>query len=143
MSSWVGLLFPPFQLEESLAPQSADPNGYWKACILDRTKCNASQIQAFQGIFLSCSVFFSHCFELVLRLLDYKKKLICLYNVLFCLFIQQAGFRNQMLSAIKDFLVLNQSGLYINSHFIHCLTEDQGTWFSDNSPVLEGKVQIY
>lgn len=86
-----------WQLEESLAPQSADPNGYWKACILDRTKCNASQIQAFQG------------------------------------------FRNQMLNAIKDFLALNQSGLYINSHFIHCLTQDQGTWFSDNSPVLEGK----
>ncbi|KAJ8620375.1 hypothetical protein MRB53_028904 [Persea americana] len=47
--------------------------------------------------------------------------------------------QESMLNAIKDFLVLNQSGLYINSHFIHCLTEDQGIWFSDNSPVLEGK----
>ncbi|KAM0832477.1 hypothetical protein ACQ4PT_064880 [Festuca glaucescens] len=67
-----------WQIEESLAPNKADPSGAWRACKFNRSACNASQIKFLQdfreqmvasvksfsgsksnGIFInSC---FSHC----------------------------------------------------------------------------------
>ncbi|XP_042400599.1 pectin acetylesterase 2-like [Zingiber officinale] len=38
-----------WQLQESLAPKNADPQGYWKDCKFNHSKCNASQIQFLQG----------------------------------------------------------------------------------------------
>ncbi|XP_010544917.1 PREDICTED: pectin acetylesterase 3 [Tarenaya hassleriana] len=37
-----------WQVQESLAPPSADPGGLWKACKSDHSHCNSSQIQFFQ-----------------------------------------------------------------------------------------------
>lgn len=37
------------QIQESLAPPTADPGGIWKACKSDHSHCNSSQIQFFQG----------------------------------------------------------------------------------------------
>lgn len=42
------------QIQESLAPKSADPTGYWKYCKKNYTTCDAKQIQFLQGtMFLS------------------------------------------------------------------------------------------
>nr|VDD29961.1 unnamed protein product [Brassica oleracea] len=38
-----------WQIQESLAPKSADPSGSWHDCRLDYTKCNSTQIQFLQG----------------------------------------------------------------------------------------------
>lgn len=48
-------------------------------------------------------------------------------------------FRDQMLSAIKDFSASSQNGLFINSCFAHCQSERQDTWFADDSPVIGNK----
>lgn len=37
------------QIQESLAPKSADPSGSWNDCRLNYAKCTASQIQFLQG----------------------------------------------------------------------------------------------
>lgn len=37
-----------WQIQASLAPPSADPQGYWHECTLNYTKCNSSQIQFLQ-----------------------------------------------------------------------------------------------
>ncbi|XP_039135628.1 pectin acetylesterase 10-like [Dioscorea cayenensis subsp. rotundata] len=38
-----------WQIQESLAPKSADPTGYWKYCKKNYTTCDAKQIQFLQG----------------------------------------------------------------------------------------------
>lgn len=38
-----------WQLQESIAPSSADPHGYWKNCKINYSTCNAGQIQYLQG----------------------------------------------------------------------------------------------
>ncbi|XP_062003058.1 pectin acetylesterase 6-like isoform X2 [Rosa rugosa] len=86
-----------WQLQASLAPPSADPNGLWNECKSNRANCNLSQIQFLQD------------------------------------------FRNQMLSAVKDFSMSRENGLFINSCFAHCQSERQDTWFADDSPVLENQ----
>ncbi|MQM02327.1 hypothetical protein Taro_035092 [Colocasia esculenta] len=50
------------------------------------------------------------------------------------------GFRNQMLNAVKSFAVSRQNGLFLNSCFAHCQSENQTTWFTNGSPVLKKKV---
>lgn len=37
------------QLQASLAPPSADPQGSWNECKLNHAHCNSSQIQFLQG----------------------------------------------------------------------------------------------
>lgn len=37
------------QLQASLAPRSADPQGHWTECKLNHAFCNSSQIQFLQG----------------------------------------------------------------------------------------------
>ncbi|PRQ45021.1 putative pectinacetylesterase/NOTUM [Rosa chinensis] len=86
-----------WQLQASLAPPSADPNGLWNECKSNHANCNLSQIQFLQD------------------------------------------FRNQMLSAVKDFSMSRENGLFINSCFAHCQSERQDTWFADDSPVLESQ----
>lgn len=54
--------------------------------------------------------------------------------------VSNAGFRNQMLNAIKGFSRARQNGLFINSCFAHCQSERSDTWFADNSPVIGNKV---
>ncbi|XP_031131637.1 pectin acetylesterase 12-like isoform X1 [Ipomoea triloba] len=87
-----------WQVQASLAPPSADPNGAWHDCKADNQKCSTSQIK-----FL------------------------------------QAGFRNDMLDAVKGFAASKQTGLFINSCFAHCQSERQDTWFADDSPVINNK----
>ena len=53
---------------------------------------------------------------------------------------KHAGFRNQMLSAIRGFSMSRKSGLFINSCFAHCQSERQDTWYANNSPQLGYKV---
>ncbi|KAM1442539.1 hypothetical protein ACFXTO_010514 [Malus domestica] len=48
------------------------------------------------------------------------------------------GFRNQMLNAVKQFSVSNQTGMFINSCFAHCQT-GQSEWFSHDSPAVGNK----
>ncbi|GMP39747.1 hypothetical protein CsSME_00010459 [Camellia sinensis var. sinensis] len=38
-----------WQLQASLAPQSADPHGYWRDCKMNNAHCSTSQIQFLQG----------------------------------------------------------------------------------------------
>lgn len=38
-----------WQLQQSLAPDRADPRGYWRGCKYNYSKCNAGQIQFLQG----------------------------------------------------------------------------------------------
>ncbi|XP_006645824.2 pectin acetylesterase 3 [Oryza brachyantha] len=38
-----------WQIEQSLAPNAADPAGVWRACKFNRSSCNASQMQFLQG----------------------------------------------------------------------------------------------
>lgn len=38
-----------WQLQASLAPAAADPQGYWRACKLNHMSCSSSQIQFLQG----------------------------------------------------------------------------------------------
>uniref|UniRef100_A0A1D1YJ90 Pectin acetylesterase n=1 Tax=Anthurium amnicola TaxID=1678845 RepID=A0A1D1YJ90_9ARAE len=49
------------------------------------------------------------------------------------------GFRNQMLNAVQLFSMSWQNGLFINSCFAHCQSENQYTWFANDSPVLKSK----
>ncbi|KAL5717185.1 [Wnt protein] O-palmitoleoyl-L-serine hydrolase [Ranunculus cassubicifolius] len=49
------------------------------------------------------------------------------------------GFRNQMLNAVKGFSYSKQNGVFINSCFTHCQSEQQDTWFSNNSPMIHNK----
>ncbi|KAK9114312.1 hypothetical protein Syun_021109 [Stephania yunnanensis] len=51
----------------------------------------------------------------------------------------EAGFRNQMLDAIKGVSKYNKNGLFINSCFAHCQSERQDTWFADDSPMIQDK----
>ncbi|KAF9595239.1 hypothetical protein IFM89_038093 [Coptis chinensis] len=51
-------------------------------------------------------------------------------------------FRNQMLNATKDFSVPEQNGLFINSCYTHCQSENPDTWFSDNSPHIHNKDNV-
>ncbi|GMI65977.1 Pectin Acetyesterase 6, pectin acetylesterase 6 [Hibiscus trionum] len=37
-----------FQVQESLIPSSADPNGFWRDCKMDHAHCNSSQMQFLQ-----------------------------------------------------------------------------------------------
>ncbi|XP_068342353.1 pectin acetylesterase 12-like [Pyrus communis] len=48
------------------------------------------------------------------------------------------GFRNQMLNAVKQFSLSNQTGIFINSCFAHCQT-GQSEWFSHDSPAVGNK----
>lgn len=41
------------QLQASLAPKSADPQGSWNECKLNHAHCNLSQIQFLQGDLIS------------------------------------------------------------------------------------------
>nr|XP_019703936.1 pectin acetylesterase 12 [Elaeis guineensis]XP_029118083.1 pectin acetylesterase 12 [Elaeis guineensis] len=38
-----------WQIQESLAPRTADPRGYWRECKMNYAKCDAYQIQVLQG----------------------------------------------------------------------------------------------
>ncbi|KAM0948389.1 putative pectinacetylesterase/NOTUM [Dioscorea sansibarensis] len=38
-----------WQLQESLAPRRADPQGYWQQCKMNHVNCNAGQIRFLQG----------------------------------------------------------------------------------------------
>ncbi|URE13110.1 protein notum [Musa troglodytarum] len=38
-----------WQIQKSLAPDKADPAGYWKACKFNHSKCDSKQIQFLQG----------------------------------------------------------------------------------------------
>ncbi|KAK9169277.1 hypothetical protein Syun_001417 [Stephania yunnanensis] len=51
----------------------------------------------------------------------------------------EAGFRNQMLDAIKGVSKSNKNVLFINSCFAHCQSESQDMWFADDSPMIEDK----
>ncbi|KAK9094174.1 hypothetical protein Scep_025643 [Stephania cephalantha] len=51
----------------------------------------------------------------------------------------EAGFRNQMLDAIKGVLKSNKNVLFINSCFAHCQSERQDIWFADDSPMIQDK----
>ncbi|KAK4559562.1 hypothetical protein RGQ29_008686 [Quercus rubra] len=48
-------------------------------------------------------------------------------------------FRNQMLSAVRDFSRSSQNGLFLNSCFAHCQSERQDTWFAADSPLVKNK----
>jgi hypothetical protein len=52
-----------------------------------------------------------------------------------------AGFRNQMLDAVRGFSGARQNGLFINSCFAHCQSERQDTWYAGDSPRLGNKVR--
>lgn len=86
-----------WQLQASLAPKSADPNGDWDDCKSNHARCTSLQIQFLQD------------------------------------------FRDQMLTAIRDFSRSNQNGLFINSCFAHCQSERQDTWFASDSPLIAKK----
>ncbi|KAG6507279.1 hypothetical protein ZIOFF_032621 [Zingiber officinale] len=38
-----------WQLQQSLAPKTADPNGYWRECKMNHANCNGYQMQFLQG----------------------------------------------------------------------------------------------
>ncbi|CAL9138484.1 unnamed protein product [Musa acuminata var. zebrina] len=38
-----------WQLQQSLAPKTADPQGYWKECKMNHANCNSYQLQFLQG----------------------------------------------------------------------------------------------
>lgn len=56
--------------------------------------------------------------------------------------MHDAGFRNQMLDAVRGFSASRQNGLFINSCFAHCQSERQDTWYANNSPRLGNKVRV-
>ncbi|KAJ4889157.1 Pectin acetylesterase 2 [Raphanus sativus] len=89
--------YDPWQIQESLTPKSADPNGSWSDCRLNIAKCNASQIKFLQG------------------------------------------FRTRMVNLISGFTKPSKNGVFINSCFTHCQTENHDTWYSKNSPAIKNK----
>ncbi|KAJ0978756.1 hypothetical protein J5N97_014230 [Dioscorea zingiberensis] len=46
---FVNTAYDVWQIQESLAPKSADPTGYWDSCKKNYTTCDAKQIQFLQG----------------------------------------------------------------------------------------------
>lgn len=50
------------------------------------------------------------------------------------------GFRTHMVNLISGFTKPSKNGVFINSCFTHCQTENQDTWYSKNSPAVKNKV---
>ncbi|KAK9142975.1 hypothetical protein Syun_012375 [Stephania yunnanensis] len=107
------------ELHESLAPRAADPNNDWHDYKLNHARCKVSQIQFLQALLDQASLVKSGGFT------------IC---------SNEAGFRNQMLDAIKGVSKSNKYVLFINSCFAHSQFERQDTWFANDSPMIEDKV---
>ncbi|KAF8051619.1 hypothetical protein N665_1690s0001 [Sinapis alba] len=49
------------------------------------------------------------------------------------------GFRTRMVNSISGFTKPSKNGVFINSCFIHCQTENHDTWYSKNSPAVKNK----
>ncbi|KAL0758886.1 hypothetical protein Bca101_075036 [Brassica carinata] len=49
------------------------------------------------------------------------------------------GFRTHMVNLISGFTKPSKNGVFINSCFTHCQTENQDTWYSKNSPAVKNK----
>ncbi|KAJ3683913.1 hypothetical protein LUZ60_014140 [Juncus effusus] len=49
------------------------------------------------------------------------------------------GFRNEMLNAVSGFSRARRNGLFINSCFAHCQSENTDTWYASNSPRIGNK----
>lgn len=43
------ILFYIFQLQQSVAPKRADPQGLWRGCRMNHASCNSNQLQFLQG----------------------------------------------------------------------------------------------
>ncbi|XP_057846403.2 pectin acetylesterase 8 isoform X2 [Cryptomeria japonica] len=66
----------------------------------------------------------------------------CKQNIKSCTKTQLStlqDFRIEMLNAMKEFKGSKTQGMFINSCFIHCQSEMQQTWFSQDSPRLHNK----
>ncbi|KAK1592182.1 hypothetical protein Q3G72_020873 [Acer saccharum] len=119
-----------WQIQASLAPPSADPHGRWHECRNNFARCSASQIRFLQGGFIGL---FTFTFTFVIS---------NSYNLfVFSLSLSsEAGFRNQMLYAVRGLSKHKKNGIFINSCFAHCQSERQDTWFDQNSPRVRNKV---
>ena len=51
------------------------------------------------------------------------------------------GFKMSMLDALKTFSMSSKNGMFISSHWAHCLAERKDTWFPGNSQPGEDKVR--
>ncbi|KAJ0254389.1 hypothetical protein HA466_0108860 [Hirschfeldia incana] len=49
------------------------------------------------------------------------------------------GFRTRMVNMISGFTKPSKNGVFINSCFTHCQTENHDTWYSKNSPAVKNK----
>jgi len=49
------------------------------------------------------------------------------------------GYRMEMLNALETFKPSETGGMFINSCFCHCQSENQDTWFQSNSPMMNNK----
>lgn len=116
-----------FQLQQSVAPKTADPQGLWRGCRMNHASCNNNQLQVLHGI--SLLSYFFLVFQFV------ETRFIYLYML-------DSGFRNQMLNAVSGFSASKQNGVFINSCFAHCQSERQDTWYANNSPRLGNKVRM-
>jgi O-palmitoleoyl-L-serine hydrolase len=116
-----------FQLQQSVAPRTADPQGQWRGCRMNHASCNSNQLQVLHGIFHCCSRLLSFTFFFV--------KTRSIHLVCF-----DSGFRSQMLNAVSGFSASRQNGVFINSCFAHCQSERQDTWYANSSPRLGNKV---
>ncbi|XP_050118332.1 pectin acetylesterase 10-like isoform X2 [Malus sylvestris] len=105
----VNAAYDTWQIQASLAPRTADPNGHWHACAKNNGRCAAWQMNFLQE--------FGSIFS----------------------FFKLSGFRIQMLKAVSGFSRAGKNGLFINSCFSHCQTERKDTWFSQNSPLIGNK----
>jgi len=49
------------------------------------------------------------------------------------------GYRTEMLNTLETFKHSETGGMFINSCFCHCQSEDQDNWFAPNSPMMNNK----
>ncbi|KAF8084549.1 hypothetical protein N665_0713s0002, partial [Sinapis alba] len=66
----------------------------------------------------------------------------CRFNIAKCNASQLKflhGFRTRMVNLISGFTKPSKNGVFINSCFIHCQTENHDTWYSKNSPAVKNK----
>lgn len=65
---------------------------------------------------------------------------IPVYNSNIAFEICNTGFRTRMVNLISGFTKPSKNGVFINSCFTHCQTENHDTWYSKNSPAIKNKV---
>ncbi|CAN1804039.1 Pectin acetylesterase 8 [Linum perenne] len=108
------------QIKNILAPADADPRGSWNACKLDISNCSPLQLKTMQGMLYTT---FLH---LISSWPTNSTDFLFGYS----------AFRMEFLYTLSKSSNSSARGMYIDSCYVHCQTEQQETWYMADSPAI-------